>query len=111
MRIKISVLAAFATVALVPSVDARAAVDPQTKSAIEEYCVTCHNARLKTGGLVLDVASLERVAADSATWEKVIRKLRLGVMPPLGSRRPDAARYDRMISSLEGGLGAAAVAH
>jgi mono/diheme cytochrome c family protein len=111
MRVKISVLAAFATFALLSAVDVRAAVDSQTRDALDQYCVTCHNARLKTGGLVLDTASLERVAADPATWEQVVRKLRLGVMPPLGARRPDGATYDRMISWLEGELDAVAVAH
>jgi hypothetical protein len=111
MRTKISVLATFAACAVFSAVDARAAVDSQTKEALDQYCVTCHNARLKTGGLVLDTASLEHVAADPGTWEKVVRKLRLGVMPPLGARRPDAATYDRLISSLEGELDAASVAH
>jgi hypothetical protein len=111
MRTKISVLASFATVVLLSAVDVRAAVDTQTKDALDQYCVTCHNARLKTGGLVLDTASLDRIVSDPTTWEKVIRKLRLGVMPPLGARRPDAATYDGMISSLEGELDAASTAH
>ena len=111
MRIKISVLATFATVALLCAVDVRAAVDSQTKDALDQYCVTCHNARLKTGGLVLETASLDRVAADPATWEKVVRKLRLGVMPPLGAKRPDAGTYDRLIASLESELDAAGAAH
>jgi uncharacterized protein DUF1592/uncharacterized protein DUF1588/uncharacterized protein DUF1587/uncharacterized protein DUF1585/uncharacterized protein DUF1595 len=110
MRTKIYVLAAFATCAVLSAVDARAAVDAQTKAALDQYCVPCHNARLKTGGLVLDIASLDRVSADPATWEKVVRKLRLGVMPPLGARRPEPATYDRMIASLESELDGAAVA-
>ena len=104
MRTKISVLTTFAFGAALFAVDARAAVDPQTKNTIEQYCVTCHNARLKTGGLVLETSALDRVAEDPVIWEKVVRKLRLGVMPPLGARRPDRATYDHTISWLEGEL-------
>jgi len=111
MRTKICVLATLATCAVLSAVDARAAVDAQTKAALDQYCITCHNTRLKTGGLVLDSSSLDRVSADSATWEKVVRKLRLGVMPPLGARRPEPTTYDRMIASLESELDAAAAAH
>src|SRR5215831_18610190 len=111
MRTKIFVLATFALCAAFSAVDAHAAVDSQTRSTIDQYCVTCHNARLKTGGLVLETAALDRVSEDPATWEKVVRKLRLGVMPPLGARRPDRAAYDRMIASLESELDAAVASH
>jgi hypothetical protein len=97
--------------AVLSAVDVRAAADPQAKAAFDQYCVTCHNARLKTGGLVLDTGALDRVADDPATWEKVVRKLQLGVMPPLGARRPDRATYDRTISWLEGELNAAVATH
>ena len=90
---------------------AGAAPDPQVKQALDQYCVSCHNARLKTGGLVLDTAALDRITADADTWEKVVRKLRLGVMPPQGARRPDQGTYDRLITSLEGELDAPAAAH
>src|SRR5689334_21067148 len=90
--------------------DVSAAVDPQARTTLDQYCVTCHNPRLRTGDFVLDTSSLEHVAADRASWEKVVRKLRLGVMPPLGSRRPDAATYERLIASLEGELDATAAA-
>jgi hypothetical protein len=111
MRTKISVVAAFALCTALSAVDVGAAVDSQTKITIDQYCVTCHNARLKTGGLVLETAALDRVAEDPVTWEKVVRKLRLGVMPPLGARRPDRATYDHMISWLEGELDAAVGRH
>jgi len=91
--------------------DVHASVDPQAKAAFDQYCVTCHNARLKTGGFVLDTSSLDRVTEHRADWEKVVRKLRLGIMPPLGSRRPDEATYDRLIASLEGELDAPALTH
>ena len=90
---------------------AEAVVDPPTRAALEQYCVPCHNARLKTGGFVLDLAALDRVVDHREEFEKVLRKLRLGVMPPLGSRRPDAATYERLISSLEGELDSRSASH
>ncbi len=97
--------------AVVASSDARAASDPQVKAAIDQYCVTCHNARLKSGGLVLETSALDRVVANAETWEKVVRKLRMGVMPPQGTRRPDQPTYERLITWLEGELDAPAAAH
>ena len=67
---------------------------PGHRSALDTYCVTCHNQRLKTGGLALDAMDLARAPADAATWERVIRKLRTGAMPPAGMPRPDAATRD-----------------
>ncbi len=55
---------------------------------IDQYCVTCHNQRLKTAGLVLDTLDLAKIPADAETWEKVVRKLRTGAMPPPGLPRP-----------------------
>jgi hypothetical protein len=59
---------------------------------VTKYCVTCHNERLKTPAaspLLLDKANLDDPGADPATWEKVVRKLNLGSMPPQGSPLPD----------------------
>src|SRR6478609_11823740 len=72
-----------------------------TRATLDQYCVTCHNQRLKTGGLALDALDVANVPANAESWEKVVRKLRLGVMPPVGSRRPDRATYDTLIESLE----------
>ena len=60
------------------------------------YCITCHNERLKTGGLALDTLALDRVEADAETWEKVVRKVRAGLMPPAGAKRPTARRSRRV---------------
>src|SRR6202044_2452533 len=59
------------------------------RASLDQYCVTCHNARLKTAGLTLDKMDLADVPASAEVWEKVIRKLRAGAMPPAGARRPD----------------------
>ena len=52
------------------------------RALIDRYCVSCHNERLKTAGLALDRADLTNLAQDRPTWEKVVRKLRSGAMPP-----------------------------
>jgi len=72
------------------------------RASLDTYCVTCHNQRLKTGGLALDAMDLARVPADAAIWERVIRKVRTGVMPPAGMPRPDAATRDSLVAWLEG---------
>jgi mono/diheme cytochrome c family protein len=78
------------------------------RAAIDTYCVTCHNQRLKTGGLALDSMDLSRVPADAATWERVIRKVRTGAMPPAGMPRPDAATRAGLVSWLETAIDRAA---
>ncbi len=70
-------------------------------AAIQKYCVTCHNDRLKTGGLTLSSLDVTRPSAHADTWEKVIRKLRTGSMPPPNAPRPDASTYDTLAGYLE----------
>ena len=72
------------------------------QAVLNRYCVTCHNEKLKTGGLALDTLDLDRVGADAETWEKVVRKLRAGLMPPAGARRPDRATLDAFAAAIEG---------
>jgi mono/diheme cytochrome c family protein len=78
------------------------------RSALDTYCVSCHNQRLKTGGLALDALDVTRASADAATWEKVIRKVRTGAMPPAGMPRPDAATRDGLVAFLETSIDRAA---
>ena len=75
------------------------------RATLDRYCVTCHNARVKAGGLVLDTLD---VASEPATWEKVVRKLRGRMMPPAALPRPDEATYDAFARDLESALDAAA---
>ncbi len=85
---------------------------PQTKSPeqalLEQYCVTCHNQKMKTAGLMLDKLDLSHPAPDAETWEKVVRKLRAGMMPPGGLPRPDRATLDAFTTKLETALDLAA---
>ena len=68
---------------------------------VQKYCVTCHNTRAKAGGLSLDGMSPSDAGAHAELWEKVVRKLRGGMMPPQGMPRPDEATLDGFSSALE----------
>src|SRR5579871_3411857 len=84
---------------------------PAAKAAIQQYCLACHNDKLKTAGLVLDAADLDRGGRHPAVWEKVVRKLRTGEMPPPGMPRPDKAAYAAVAAELEEMLDRAAAAN
>jgi hypothetical protein len=81
------------------------------RALVDKYCVTCHNARLKTGGLVLDkdAVDLTRVADRADVWEKVVRKLHGKMMPPVGMPRPDDATLEAFTASLESSIDRAAL--
>ncbi len=80
------------------------------RAMLDQYCVTCHNQQLKTAGLMLDKADLNDIPGGAATWEKVVMKLRSGMMPPLGRPKPDQAAVDSMVSLLETRLDKASAA-
>ena len=84
-----------------------AAASPQ-RALLDRYCVTCHNERLRTGGLALDTLDVAHVGEAPEVWEKVVQKLRGGMMPPAGRRRPDPEAYEGFRSWLETSLDAAA---
>jgi mono/diheme cytochrome c family protein len=81
------------------------------RALLDRYCVTCHNARLKTGNLALDAFDVSQVGEHPEVWEKVVRKLRGGLMPPAGRPRPDQATQDALVAWLSHELDAAAAAH
>src|SRR6266446_2374882 len=83
---------------------------PAPRAVLDQYCVTCHNERAKTAGLMLDKIDPARVSANAEAWEKVVRKLRAGMMPPQGLPRPDAATYEALTVALETELDRAAAA-
>jgi mono/diheme cytochrome c family protein len=78
---------------------------------IGQYCAGCHSARGKAGGLSL--AGFDAATADehAEVTEKIIRKLRAGMMPPAGARRPDAATLEKLTVALESRVDAAAALH
>jgi hypothetical protein len=77
---------------------------------LDRYCATCHNERLKTGGLSLAEVDLSRLGAQPEPWEKVVRKLRTGVMPPPGAPQPSEADRRAILTSLETSLDASSAA-
>ena len=87
-----------------------AAQDVPARAVFDKYCVTCHNQKLKTAGLMLDTLDVTKVGEGAATWEKVVRRIRSGSMPPAGMPRPDQAVYDSLGAWLETELDRAAAA-
>ncbi len=90
---------------LIPPVASRAqqgedAGRTSARAALAKYCVTCHNASLKTGGIVIDPSNLDP-SGNAALWERVIRQLRAKSMPPVGVPRPDRPTYEKVASYLE----------
>ena len=80
------------------------------RALLEKYCITCHNQRLKTAGLMLDQADVEHVGEGAEIWEKVARKLRSGAMPPANVPRPDKTTSVGFVTWLEAELDRAAEA-
>ena len=109
-----------------PAAVSTAEVSPQ-RALLDQYCVTCHSERivsrpadpdeslqitqLRNVGLTLDTEDVTNVAANPEVWEKVVRKLRVGAMPPPPRPRPDQATYDRFRARLESELDHAAAAN
>jgi hypothetical protein len=87
-----------------------APISPQ-HALINQYCVTCHNEKAKTAGLLLDKIDIDHAGDHAETWEKVVRKLRGGMMPPQGMPRPQQAQIDGLITWLEASLDKAAATH
>ena len=96
-----------------PGVAGAAEGATRSRALVDQYCVTCHNARLKTGGLVLEKEQLDfaRLADHSELAEKVVRKVRAGLMPPTNVRRPDAAAMESFLRYMEAELDASAGVH
>ena len=102
-----------------------AATAGEVAAVLDEYCVTCHNARvvdgegaapsplvaqLRSAGLALDRLDASDLAGDAEAWEAVVRRLRGGAMPPIGRPRPDEATIAGVASWLETSLDRAAAA-
>src|SRR6187401_3561615 len=75
---------------------------------VNQYCIGCHSERGKAGGLVLQGVALDD-GQHAEIAEKVIRKLRGGLMPPAGQRRPDKQSVATFVSSLETAVDAVSV--
>ena len=91
---------------------------PSARATLDQYCVTCHNSRASSAssaatatGVVLDRADLNQIANNPALWERVVRKVRTGLMPPAGLPRPDRVSQDALVGFLETRLDRAATDH
>ncbi len=81
------------------------------RQLLTRYCVTCHSNRLKTAELSLEALDVSTPGNHPEVWEKVVRKLKAGAMPPTGRPRPDAPAAAAFASWLETELDRAAEAH
>ena len=96
-----------------PPVEPRAegAVGAPQRALIDQFCVGCHNGRAKTANLLLDQLDLAHLSDHAETGEKVVRKLRAGLMPPTGMRRPDPASLESLVRWMENELDRSAAPH
>jgi hypothetical protein len=83
---------------------------PAVRQFVTQYCITCHNERTKTAGLALDTQDFENLPAGADVWEKAIRKVQVGMMPPPGARHPDTATRTAFVATLSNTLDRAALA-
>jgi Protein of unknown function (DUF1592)/Protein of unknown function (DUF1588)/Protein of unknown function (DUF1585)/Protein of unknown function (DUF1587)/Protein of unknown function (DUF1595)/Cytochrome C oxidase, cbb3-type, subunit III len=106
------IFAVMALVLVAVAADAQQTATPSAanpnQALIDRYCVTCHNQRLKTAKLELDKFDLTHPEKDAVAWERAIRKLRGGMMPPPGAARPAAADTQALAAYLETALDKAA---
>src|SRR5688572_15502860 len=93
-----------------PSAPAPSAPATPQRALIDQYCIGCHNDRVRSGGLALSGLNLNAVHESPEIAEKVIRKLRGGLMPPAGVRRPDSRAVAELVSWLEHEIDAHATA-
>jgi len=81
------------------------------RALVDKYCVTCHNTKVNTANLQLDKLDLAHLGDHAEIGEKVVRKLRAGMMPPSGLARPDAATMDSLVRWMESQLDRSAAAY
>ena len=81
------------------------------RALLDRYCVSCHNDNLRTGGVALDTMDVANVGESAEVWEKVVKKLRAGMMPPAGRPRPDRESYVSLTAYLEAELDRAAASN
>ena len=80
----------------------------QRDALVKQYCLPCHDTETQSGGLALEAVSTQNPAEHPDIWERVIRRLAAGEMPPRGLPRPDADAARAFSGALEAELDAAA---
>ena len=93
-----------------PSAASAVAPPSSHRRLLDRYCVTCHNERLKTAGLRLDQIDVSRPDVEPEVWEKVVRKVHTGIMPPGNMPQPAEADRRALVTWLETALDAASAA-
>jgi hypothetical protein len=94
------------------SFEMKAALTPAAERALlDQYCVTCHNDKAKTANFSLQKEDINTVGDHPEVWERVIRKLRAGMMPPPGMPRPPLEKYEELRDALEAQVDQKAAAH
>ena len=76
----------------------------EASAVVGKYCVTCHNQRMKTAGLMFDTEGITNIGQHAEVWEKVVRKIQGGQMPPLGSPKPEPAVMAKWVTGLQQAL-------
>jgi cytochrome c551/c552 len=109
MRKKLTFVSLFAFWTVVARAQATDAASEQ--ALVNKYCVTCHNDKLKSGGFSWTKIDLAHPGQSPEELEKVIRKLRAGLMPPVGLPRPEPDTTKAFVTALESGIDQAAAAH
>ena len=96
-------LALFAFSALLPAAETQPNTD-QHRAMLNTYCVTCHNAKLKTGGIAFDKLDLRTRRTTRRSGRKCLRKLRGHLMPPPGAPQPPQKDVDSFVAWMENTL-------
>ena len=81
---------------------------PELTAVVQKYCVACHNDQLLTGNLSLQIYAVEAASQRAVVSEKVIAKLRAGMMPPPGVARPGGDTLQQLVETLEQAMDRAA---
>lgn len=109
-----AVVGGFALLTAVPWTSARAQSQAPVsgeRAFLSTYCYACHNQRLKTGGLSLETLDVDHPGVHAEEWEKVVRKLSTGMMPPAVAPHPHRADVNAFLQTLETRLDRAAAGH
>ena len=80
----------------------------QQFAMVDRYCTECHNSAELAGGLSLEGLAPASIHSNADVWEKVVRKLRGGLMPPPGGSRPDTQQIDEFVAFMEASIDSAA---
>jgi hypothetical protein len=84
---------------------------PKHWGVLDKYCTNCHNTTDWAGGIAFDALSADDIASEAETWEKAIRKLDTGMMPPAGKPRPERAVLEAFAGELAARLDKASLVH